>query len=116
MLIPSSGNGAFSRLSKTHPEPNASCVIHAVSRTLTTNQPSPAGSKPENVSCSCASSVTPLLSSGPVVSLSPLTRGAAAPAPRLRADLLQDRLQQVERRHHVLARERPRTRRAAGRE
>src|SRR5438132_4096740 len=69
MLIPSCGNGALSRPSNTQPEPNASCVTHLVSRTLTTNHPSPAGSKPPGVSCSWASSVIhpPLV--GPLVSL-----------------------------------------------
>src|SRR3989442_8137782 len=42
-------------------------------------------------------------------------RGAAAlPVARLRADLLEDRLEQRERREHVLARERTRTRGATG--
>src|SRR3954453_12243159 len=63
MLIPSCGNGAASPFSKTQPEPNAWCVAQTVSRTLTTNQPSPAGRKPDCVSSSCASSVMPLLSS-----------------------------------------------------
>ena len=58
MLMPSSGKCAVSRLSKTQPAPNAWWVIQFVSRTFTTNQPSPAGSSPPSTSFSAASSIT----------------------------------------------------------
>src|SRR5881227_3159442 len=73
MLSPSCENGALSRLSNTQPEPNASCVAHAVSRTLTTNHPSPAGARPAGVSCNWASVIAPPLVT-PVVSLTPSFR------------------------------------------
>ena len=59
MLMPNCGNHA-SRLSNTHPEPNVSDVIHSVSRTFTTNQPSPVGARPAPESSSCASGMSRL--------------------------------------------------------
>src|ERR1051325_3975859 len=57
MLISTPRNRAPSRPSKTQPEPNAWWVIQAVSRTLTTNQPSPAGFRPDSPCSRCASFV-----------------------------------------------------------
>src|SRR5262245_6246330 len=55
MLTPTSRNGD-SWLSKRHAEPNAACVLHSVSRTLTTNQPGVAGTRPDGPASSRASS------------------------------------------------------------
>src|SRR5688572_15302715 len=44
-------------LSNPHPEPNVFDVHHSASRTLTTNQPSPAGARPEPKSSSRASGI-----------------------------------------------------------
>src|SRR5688572_14342693 len=44
-----------SPLSNRHPEPNVSDVHHSASRTFTTNQPAPAGARPEPASSSRAS-------------------------------------------------------------
>ena len=54
MLMPNCAN-ELSLLSKTQAEPVSSDVIHAVSRTLTTNQPSLTGARPEPESSSLAS-------------------------------------------------------------
>src|SRR2546428_13541816 len=59
-LMPTCGNSAFA-LSKAHSEPDGffspfSDVNHWASRTFTTNQPSPAGARPEPESSSRASS------------------------------------------------------------
>src|SRR4051794_35901910 len=56
MLMPSCANEA-SPLSNTQPEPNWSVVTHSVSRTLTTNQPSPDGESPAPASSSRASGI-----------------------------------------------------------
>src|SRR5579862_6259920 len=54
--MPSSGNAAVLRFSKMHPDPNASWTPQAVSPTLTTNHPAPAGTSPASVCSSFASS------------------------------------------------------------
>src|SRR5438477_6069480 len=57
MLMPSCGNRQAS-VSKPTPEPNAGDVHHSASRTLTTNQPSPAGARPDPPSSRGASGMS----------------------------------------------------------
>ena len=63
MLIPSCGNSDAS-LSKRQSEPKDFDVLHAASRTLTTNQPSSVGARPEPESSSRASGTGGILSIG----------------------------------------------------
>src|SRR5262249_43746585 len=81
-LIPSCGN-ENSRVSKLDPEPNDFDTHHCASRTLTTNQPSPAGVSPEPESSSCASATAPSIGGRPKPTVWPSGCGNP-PAPTVR--------------------------------